>query len=197
VQTLRNVPHLTVTWPNQQHALIPRRSGLFNRAHHVKDQLAVKRPSGIQQVQLKRGDDNNVTSQIIPSLSSSSPWKHKARTVAVTVGSQSSSEHLLPPNDGDPSITTDDWTVVDAGNNTDFQVPPTLPNTATSKQLRVSRDHPCGVPPETEDNRERGGDGIVCIDGVLSLPSNHLGLSEVASDCGTHPKGQVATLSPA
>ena len=97
----------------------------------------------------------------------------------------------MPPNDGDPSITTDDWTVVDAGNNTDFQVPPTLPNTATSKQLRVSRDHPCGVPPETKDNRERGGDG------VLSLPSNHLGLSEVVSDCGTHPKGQVATLSPA
>ncbi|KAF8274112.1 hypothetical protein EI94DRAFT_988658 [Lactarius quietus] len=48
---LRNVPHLTVTWPNQQHALIPRRSGLVNRDQQVRDQSIVKRKSGPQHMQ--------------------------------------------------------------------------------------------------------------------------------------------------
>lgn len=198
VQTLRGVPHLTVTWPNQQHALIPRRSGLFNRGHHVKDQLVPRRPSGLQHVQPRHGDENNVTSQNIPSFGSSSSWKHQVRTVTVTVGSPSSSEHLSPTNDGDLPVTTDDWTIVDPGNHAGFHVPPTCPDTAASKKLHVSQDHLCGAPFERKDNQERGGDEIPCIDEVpSSLSSNHLGLSEVASDNTTHPKGQVAALSPA
>ena len=198
VQTLRSVPHLTVTWPNQQHALLPKRSGFFHRGHHVKDNLAVKRPSGPQQVQL-RGDNDNVTSEVVPSLGTSSSWTHKSSTVAVTVDSQSSSEHLSPPNDGDRPITTGDWTVVDAGNNTDFHTSPTFPDTATFKQLQVSRDHPYGVPSETKDITEKGGDEVLCTDGVPSpLSSNRLwrSESEVVSDGTTHSKGQVAALSP-
>jgi len=195
LQTLRSVPHLTVTWPNQQHALLPKRGGFFHRGHHVRDNLAVKLPLIPQQVQL-RGDDDNVTSKIVPSLGSSS-WKHKARTVAVTVDSQSSSEHLSPPNDGDRPITTDDWTVVDTGDNMDFHTSPISPDTATSKQLHVSREHPCGVPSETKDVPEKEGDEVLCTDGVPSpLASNRLWRSEIGSDGAKHPNGQVAALSP-
>lgn len=195
IQTLRSVPHLTVTWPNQQHALLPKRSGFFHRGHHVKDNLATNRPSFSQQVQL-HGDDDNVTSNVVPSLGSSSSWNHNARTVAVTVDSPSSSEHLSPPNDGDRPITTDDWTVVDAGNNTDFHASQTFSNTATSEQLQVSRDHPYEVPSETKDIPQKGGDEVLCTDGVSSpLSSNRLCRSEVVSDGATHPKGQVAALS--
>jgi hypothetical protein len=197
VQTLRSVPHLTVTWPNQQHALIPRRSGHFNRGHHVKDQLVFKRPSGLQQVFPRHCDENNVTSQIIPPLGSPSSWKHKLRTATVTVGSPSSSEHPSPQNDGDLPVTTDDWTVVDSANHADFHVPPTFPDTMNPKELQVSHDSPCGAPPETKDDRERGCNEAICIDGVpSSLSSNRLGLSEFDSNNAAHPKGQVAALSP-
>jgi hypothetical protein len=197
VQTLRGVPHLTVTWPNQQHALIPRRSGLFNRGHHVKDQLVLNRPSGLQHVQTRHGDENSVTNQIIPSFGS---WKHQVRTVTVTVGSPSSSEHLSPTNDGDLPVTTNDWTIVDPGNHADFHVSPTFPDTAASSgnKLQVSQDHLCGAPFEPKDDQERGGDETPCIDEVPSpLSPDHLRLSEVDSDNATHPKGQLAALSPA
>ena len=197
VQTLRSVPHLTVTWPNQQHALIPRRSGLFNRGHHVKDQLALKRPSGLQRVQPQRGDESNLTSQIIPSLGSSLSWKHKARAVSVTVGSPPSSEYLSPLHGGELPVTTDDWTIVDSGNHGDFHVSPAFLDTAAFKKSQVPQDHPYEPPHEMKDNRERGGDEVPCIDGTLSsLSSNHFGLSEVVSDNATHPKGQVVVLSP-
>jgi hypothetical protein len=192
LQTLRSVPHLTVTWPNQQHALLPKRSGFFHRGHHVRDNLAFRLPS--QQVQL-RGDNDNITSKIVPSLGSSSSWKHKARTVAVTVDSQSSSEHLSPPNDDDRPITTDDWTVVDAGNNMDLHTSPTSPDTATSKQLHVSREHPCGVPSETKDVPEKEGDEVLCTDGVPSALSSNRVWWSVVSDGTKHPNGQVAALS--
>lgn len=196
VQALRSVPHLTVTWPNQQHALLPKRSGFFHRGHHVKDNLAAKRPPGPQQAQL-RGDNDDVTSEIVPSLVSPSSWADKSRTVAATVDSQSSSERLSPPDDGDRPITTDDWTVVDSGNNTDFHTSPTFPDTATFKRLQVSRDHPYGVPSETEDIPEKGGGEVLCTDGVPSpLSSNRLWRSEVVTDGTTHSKGQVAALSP-
>jgi hypothetical protein len=195
VQTLRGVPHLTVTWPNQQHALIPRRSGLFNRSHHFKDQR-LKRPSGLQQVHPRLGGENNATSQKFPSLDSSSTWKHKARTVTVTVGSPSSSGHFSPPNDGD-LVTTDDWAIVDSGNHADFRASPIVPNRAASKKLEVSQDRLCWVPPETKHKRENEGDEISSTDGVPALSSNYLGLSIVVSNNARDPNGQAATLSPA
>ena len=193
MQTLRGVPHLTVTWPNQQHALIPRRSGLFNRGHHVKDQLVLERRSGLQHVQPRHGDELSVTNQIIPSFGS---WKHHARTVTATVGSPSLSEHLSPTIDGDLPVTTNDWTIVDPANHADFHVQPTLADTAAS--TGISQDHLCGAPFESKDNQERGGDEIPCIDEAPSpSSSDHLGLSEVVSDNATHSKGQLAALSPA
>lgn len=193
MQTLRGVPHLTVTWPNQQHALIPRRSGLFNRGHHVKDQLVLERRSGLQHVQPRHGDELSVTNQIIPSFGS---WKHHVRTVTATVGSPSLSEHLSPTIDGDLPVTTNDWTIVDPANHADFHVQPTLADTAAS--TGISQDHLCGAPFESKDNQERGGDEIPCIDEAPSpSSSDHLGLSEVVSDNATHSKGQLAALSPA
>ncbi|KAH9982873.1 hypothetical protein BGW80DRAFT_49649 [Lactifluus volemus] len=63
--TLRNVPHLTVTWPNQQHALIRRRGGP-NRGHHLKAHLMFKRQSNPQQTQPRSSGNSPMTSCIVP-----------------------------------------------------------------------------------------------------------------------------------
>lgn len=140
-----------------------------------------------------RGDDDNITSKIVTSLGPSSSLNHTARTA---VDSQSSLERPSPPNDGDRHISTDDWTVVDAGNNMDFHTSPTFPDTVTPKQLHASREHPCGVPSETKDVPEKGGDEILCTDEVpSSLLSSRLWQSEIVSDGAKHPNGQVAALS--
>lgn len=187
MQTLRSVPHLTVTWPNQQLALIPRRSGLFSRNHQVKDHHLTKRQSGLQQVHPQHGDDDNTAGQIISSLGSCSSWSHKVNT---TVDSQSPTERLSPPN---LPITTDDWTIIDAASNMDFNVSSTVPLTLASEQLRVSQAHVYNVPPETEENRERQRDGFLCIDGVAP---DSFEWSGVVSDGSVHSKGEIATLSP-
>jgi hypothetical protein len=174
VQTLRSVPHLTVTWPNQQHALIPRRSGLFNRSHQMRDHLATKRQTGLQQVHPPHGDDDNA------SLCPSSFWDHRA-TAAATLGSQSPSARLSPSN---LPITTDDWAIVDAGSNTD------LSQTLASEHLQ---SRACDVQPEAEDN-QKGMDELICIDGV---PPDSLEWSGVVvSDNAAHSKGEITTLSP-
>ncbi|KAI0001641.1 hypothetical protein BJV77DRAFT_969003 [Russula vinacea] len=170
--TLRSVPHLTVTWPNQQHALIPRRSGLVGRNHQVKDHLTTKRQSGLQHVHPRLGDHNNTTGQIIPSMDSSSSWNHRVDTITAAVGSQSPSER---------------WTIIDTCSNTDFNVPPTVPHTSASVQMQVSQAHACDVPPETEVNREGQMVQLLCIDGV------HSNTLEWAV---AHSKGEVTTLSP-
>jgi hypothetical protein len=191
VQTLRSVPHLTVTWPNQQHALIPRRSGPVSRNHQVKDHLTTKRQSGLQHVHPRLGDHDNTTGQIIPSMDSSSSWNHRVDTITAAVGSQSPSECLSPPN---LPITTDDWTIIDTCSNTDFNVPPTVYHTSASVQMQVSQAHVCNVPPKTEVNREGQMDELLCTDGVHS---NTLEWSVVVSDRVRLSKGvEVTTLTP-
>jgi hypothetical protein len=182
VQTLRSVPHLTVTWPNQQHALIPRRSGLFSRSHQMKEHLATKRQSGLQQVHPPHCDGDNT------SLYPSSFWNHRVDIVAATLGSQSPSARLSPSN---IHITTDDWTVVDAGSNTDFNVSPNLSHPLASEHLQ---SHACDVQPETEDNRKGQRDELLCIDRV---PPDSLEWSGVVSDNATRSKSEITTSSPA
>jgi hypothetical protein len=182
VQTLRSVPHLTVTWPNQLHALIPRRSGLFSRSHQMKDHLATKRQSGLQQVHPPHGEDDNTP------LYPSSFWDHRVDTVAATLGSQSPSARLSPSN---IPITTDDWTVVDSGSNTDFNVPPNPSHTLASEHLQSDA---CDVQPEAEDNRKGQRDELICIDGV---PPDSLEWSGVVvSDNVARSKGEIRTSSP-
>lgn len=194
VQTLRNVPHLTVTWPNQQHALIRRRNGL-SRGHQIKDDLMFKRQSDLQHIQTRRGDDGNMTSEVVTSLSSRGSWDDEVNTAAATVGSQSSSGRLSAPNDGDPTLATDDWAVVEAGNNTNFQdaLSPT-PDTATAGQLQVPQAHLSDVSPEADDKRD--GEALY-VDGVpSSQSSNPLEWSEFVSDNPANSEGGV-TSSPA
>lgn len=177
VQTLRSVPHLTVTWPNQQHALIPRRSGLLSRSHQIKDHLGTKRQSGLQQVHPPHGDDDN-TSLYPPSF-----WSYRTNFVEATLGEQSPSSRLSPSN---IPTTTDDWTIVDAGSNTDFNVLPNLSHTWASDNLQC---HTRDVQPETEDNRMGQKD-----DGV---PPDSLEWSRVVvSDNAAHSKGEITTSSP-
>lgn len=175
VQTLRSVPHLTVTWPNQHHALIPRRSGLFSHSHQIKDHLGTKRQSGLQQVHPPHGDDDNTS--LYPSL-----WNHRADFEA-TPGELSPSARLSPQN---IPITTDDWTIVDAGSNSDFNVPQNLSHTAASGHFQShTRDHLS----ETEDNRKgQRKDGV---------PPDSLEWSQVVvSDNAAHSKGEITTSSP-
>jgi hypothetical protein len=180
VQTLRSVPHLTVTWPNQQHALIPRRSGLFSRSHQMKDHPGTKRQSGLQQVHPPHGEDDNT------SLYPSSFWNHRVDIVEATLGSQSPSARLSPSN---IPITADDWTVVDAGS--DLHVPPNLSRTLASGHFQ---SHASDVPPETEDNRKGQRDEFICIDGV---PPDSLEWSGIAmSDNPAHSKGEITASSP-
>jgi len=186
VQTLRSVPHLTVTWPNQHHALIPRRSGLFCRSHQMKDHLATKRQSSLHQVHPPNGDNGNTTGRII-SLGPSSSWNHRVNTIAATLDSQSPPERLSSPN---LPIITDDWTIVDARSNPDFSAPPNVPHTLASEHLQ---SHACDVPPETKENRENQKDELLCIDGV---PSDSLEWSGVVSNNAAHSKSGVATISP-
>jgi hypothetical protein len=177
VQTLRGVPHLTVTWPNQQHALIPRRSGLFSRSHQIKDHLGTKRQSGLQQVHPPHGDDDNT------SLYPSPFWNHGTNLVEATLGERPPSARLSPSN---IPITTDDWTIVDAGSNSDFHVPPNISQTLTSEHFQ---SHTCDRQPDTEDNRKGQRD-----DGV---PPDSLEWSRVVvSDKAAHSKGEITASSP-
>ncbi|KAF8506718.1 hypothetical protein F5888DRAFT_1644744 [Russula emetica] len=180
--TLRSVPHLTVTWPNQQHALIPRRSGLFNRGHQMKDHLATKRQSGLQHAHQPHGDDDNA------SPCPSSFWNHRVNTVATTLCSQSPSARRSPSN---IPITTDDWTIVDAGSNTDFSVPPNISHTLASEHLQSDA---CNVQPETEDNRKGQRDELIYIDGVSPDALEWSGVA--VSDNAAHSKGEITTSSP-
>lgn len=174
MQTLRSVPHLTVTWPNQQHALIPRRSGLFSRSHQMKDHPGTKRQSGLQQVHPPHGDDDNT------SLYPSSFWNNRTN---IALGEQSPSARLSPSN---IPITTEDWTIVDAGSNTDFNVPPSLPHTLASEHLQ---SHTCDVQTEAEGGRKGQRD-----DGV---PPDPLEWSRVVvSDNAAHSKGEITTSPP-
>jgi hypothetical protein len=184
VQTLCSVPHLTVTWPNQQHALIPRRNGLFNRSHQVRDHEADRRRPGLP-VQPRHGESDNTPNQIISSLGSPSPWKDSAGTAAAAVGPQPSPECLSPLNNDDLPITADGWTIIDAGSNTNLQVPPNFQDTPVSEQLQVSQSHP-------------RDDEVLCMGGVPSSQSpKRVEWSEVVSDSAAQPRGEVATLSPA
>ena len=180
MQTLRSVPHLTVTWPNQQHALIPRRSGLFSRSHQMRDHL-VKRQPGLQQVHSLRGDDNT-------SLYPSSFWNHRVDIVEAARGSQSPPARPSPSN---TPITTDDWTIVDAGSNTDFNAPPpNLSHTLASEHLQ---SHTCDAQSETKVNQKEQRGELVCID----VPPDSLHWSGVVeSDNAVHSKGEITTSSP-
>jgi hypothetical protein len=176
VQTLRSVPHLTVTWPNQQHALIPRRSGLFSRSHQIKEHLGTKRQSGLQQVHPPHGDDDNT------SLYPSSFWNHKTDFVEATPGEQSPSARLSPSN---IPITTDDWTIVDTGSNSDFSVPPNLSHTLAPEQLQ---SHTRDLQPAKDNRKGQRDDGV---------PSDSLEWSRVVmSDNAAHSKGEITTSSP-
>jgi hypothetical protein len=146
----------------------------------MKD-LPTRRQSGLQQVHPLHGDDNT-------SLYPSSFWNHRIDTVAATLGSQSPSARLSPSN---TPITTDDWTIVDAGSNTDFNVPPNLSHTLASEHLQP---HTCDVQPETEDYRKKQRDELICID----VPPDSLDWSRVVvADSAAHSKGEITTSSPA
>jgi hypothetical protein len=171
VQTLRSVPHLTVTWPNQQHALIPRRSGLFSRSHQTKDHLGTKRQC-LQQVHPPHGDGDNM------SLYPSSFRSHRTGFVEAE---RSPSARLSPSN---IPVTTDDWMIVDAGSNTDLSVPPDLSHTLASEHLQ---SHTRNVQPETEDNCKGRRDDV---------PDSPEWSRVVVSDSAAHPKGEITTSSP-
>ncbi|KAH9081674.1 hypothetical protein EDB83DRAFT_2512528 [Lactarius deliciosus] len=112
-QALRNVPHLTVTWPNQQHALIPRRSG-------------TRCPWS--------PDNNNMASHV--EISMNLP----ASKTEATVDSQSS-ERLSCLGDADPPTTTNCWTVVESGSKTDFRdVPLIVPDVVNTKDTIPEQD---------------------------------------------------------
>jgi hypothetical protein len=196
VQTLRNIPHLTVTWSHQQHALIRRRGGP-NRSHQIKDHLMFKRHSGLQQNQSRRSHSSTMTSQMVTSLSSPGSWDDEVNTAAATVGSQSSLGRLSAPNDADPPITTDDWTAVEPGSSTNFQAAlSTVPDTATSEQLQVTPADLRDVPPEAKDKQLKRSDEVLHVDGVPSSQLSNPQWSELVSDNTAQSKGEV-TLSPA
>lgn len=135
-----------------------------------------------------------MTGQIIASLGSSSSWKHGVDTAASAVVSQSSSERLSSPYNGDLPITPGDWTVIDTNSNTGFLVAPTSRDMPASKQLQVSQAHPCDASPEMKNNLEMQADEVLFIDGVSSQSPNPLEWAEIVSDSAA---GKVATLSPA
>ena len=145
----------------------------------MKDHLATKRQSGLQQVHPPHGDDDNT------SLCPSSLWYHRVDTIAATLGSQSPSARLSPSN------IPSDWTVVESGSNTDFNVPPNLSHTLAPEHLQSDA---CDVQPETEDNRKGQRDELICVDGV---PPDSLEWSGVVvSDNAAHSKGEITTSSP-
>jgi hypothetical protein len=195
-QALRNVPHLTVTWPNQQHALIPRRSGLVNRGQQVRDQSTVKRKSGPQHIQSPFTDNENVASQVGTSMNLPAP------KVEATVDSRSSSERLSCLSDADPPPTTDGWTVVDSGSKTDIRdAPLTVPDVAMSVRppptgAYLSDVPPKDVPPKTKNATPEEGDVVFGASAALSQSSNHLERSDVVSDSLAHSKSEILAPSP-
>jgi hypothetical protein len=196
IQTLRNIPHLTVTWPHQQHALIRRRGGP-NRSHQIKDHLMFKRQTCLQQNQTQRCDGSTMASQIVTSLSSPGSWDDEVNTAAATVGSQSSLGRLSAPNDGDPPITTDDWNSVEAGSCTDFQAAlSSVPDTATSEQLQVIQAVLRDAPSEAKDKQLKRSDKMLHVDGIPSSQSSNPQWSELVSDSTVQSQGEV-TLSSA
>ncbi|KAI9460562.1 hypothetical protein BJY52DRAFT_1362271 [Lactarius psammicola] len=189
-QALRNVPHLTVTWPNQQHALIPRRSGLVTRGHQVRDQSMVKRKSGPQHIQSPFTDDNNMASQVGTSMNL------PASKTEATVDSRSSSERLPCLSDVDPPTTTDGWTVVESGSKTDFRnVPLIVPDVAVSERPPLTGGYLTDVPPKTKDPTPEHGD-VFGACAALSQSSNPLVWSEVVSDSLAHSKSEILASSP-
>lgn len=148
----------------------------------MKDHLAVKRQSGLQQVHPPHGDGDNTF------LCPSSFWNRRVDTVSASLGSQSPSARLSPSNN---PITTDDWTVVDAGSSTDFNMPPNLSHTLVPEHLQ---SHACDVSPETEDNRKGQRDDLICVDGVLPDSLEWSGV--VMSDSTARSKGEITTSSP-
>ncbi|KAH9049351.1 hypothetical protein EDB84DRAFT_1115251 [Lactarius hengduanensis] len=187
---LRNVPHLTVTWPNQQHALIPRRSGLVTRGHQVRDQSMVKRKSGPQHIQGPFTDNDNMASQV--GISMNLP----ASKTEATVDSRSS-ERLSCLGDADPPTTTDCWTVVESGSKTDFlDVPLIVPDVAMSERPSPTGGYSSNIPPQTKDATPEQGDVVFGASAALSQASNPLEWSEVVSNSLAHSKSEILASSP-
>jgi hypothetical protein len=189
VQALRNVPHLTVTWPNQQHALVPKRSGLVNRGHQVRDQSMVKRKLGSQHIQSSFPDNDDVASQV---GTSKNLLSSKADAI---VDSRSSSERLSCLND--PPTTTDGWTVVESVSKTDFpDAPLTVPDVATSGRPLPTGAYLSDVLPKTKDATPDHGDVSFGDSAALSQPSNPHERSEVVSDSPAHSNSEILASSP-
>ena len=197
-QALRNVPHLTVTWPNQQHALIPRRSGLFNRGHQVKDQSAVKPKSGPQHIQ---SGDNPMASQVRTSMDlPASSWEVEVNNADATVASRSSSgsEGLSCLSD-DPPTTTDGRTVVESGCKTDSRdALVTVPDAILSEQPLPTDSDSSDAPPKPKDATPEQGhrDVVFGTSVVLSQSSNPLEWSETVSNSLVHSKTEALASSP-
>jgi hypothetical protein len=186
VQALRNVPHLTVTWPNQ-HALISRRSGLINRGHQVRDQSMVKQKSGPQPIQGPFPNNNNVASQLGTSMNLLT-----SRPEAI-VDSRSSSERLSCLSD--PTTTTDGWAVVESASKTDFpDTPLTVLDAAISERTPPAGDYLSDVLPKTDATPE--SDVSFGASATLSQPPNPLEWSEVVSDSLAHSKSEIQASSP-
>ena len=187
-QSLRNVPHLTVTWPNQQHALIPRRSGPVNRSHQVRDQSMVKRKAGPQHIQNPFTGNDNFAGQVGTSINIPAP---KAEA---TVDSRPPSERLSCLSDADPTTTTDGWTVVESGIKTDFRdAPLTVPDVLRPPSTGA---YSGDVPPTTKDATPEQCDIAIDASAPFSQSSNPLEWSDGVSDCLAHPEYEVLASSP-
>ena len=190
-QALRNVPHLTVTWPNQQHALIPRRSGLVNRGQQVRDQSMFKRKSAPPHIQSPFTDNENVASQVETSINL------PASKVEATVDPRSSSERFSCLSDADHPTTTDGWTAVESGSNTDFQdASLTVPDVAMSVRPPLTEAYLSDVPPKTKNSTPEQGDLAFGASAALSQSSNPPAWSDVVSDSLAHSKSEILASSP-
>ncbi|KAH9178738.1 hypothetical protein EDB89DRAFT_1928239 [Lactarius sanguifluus] len=189
---LRNVPHLTVTWPNQQHALIPRRSGFVTRGHQVRGQSMVKRKLGPQHIHIRGPfiDNNNMASQAGISMN------FPASKTEATVDSRSS-ERLSCLGDADPPTTTDCWTVVESGSTTDFRdVPLIVPDVAMSERPPPTGGYLSNIPPQTKGATPEQGDVVFGASAALSQASNPLEWSEVVSNSLAHSQSETLASSP-
>lgn len=187
MQALRNVPHLTVTWPNQ-HALISRRSGLIDRGHQIRDQSVVKQKSGPKPIQGPFPHNYNVASQVGTSMNL------LASKAEVIVDSRSSSERLLSPSD--PPTTTDGWTVVESASKMDFpEASLTILDVAISERTPPAGAYSSDVLPKTDATQE-SGDVSFGTNATLSQPPNSLEWTEVASDSLAHSKSDILASSP-
>ncbi|KAH9004041.1 hypothetical protein EDB86DRAFT_3207589 [Lactarius hatsudake] len=188
-QALRNVPHLTVTWPNQQQPLISRRSGLVTRGPQVRDQSMVKRKPGPQHIQGPFTDNNNMANQV--GISMNLP----ASKTEATVDSQSS-ERLSYLGDADPPTTTDCWTVVESGSKMDFRdVPLIVPDVAMSERPPPTGGYLSNIPPQAKDATPEQDDVVFGASAALSQTSNPLELSEVVSNNLAHSKSEILASS--